>query len=110
GWKSIFYFLELYSSVMFLLMFKFLFETSQYFHRFSLISTVKRYQTMLLNKDCLRFLIVGGLVFSLIALFSIVSPFYIQTILQYSSKKFGYITLLLGIAWFGGSTTNRLAL
>ncbi len=110
GWKSIFYFLGTYSAVMFLLMFKFLFETSQYFHGFSLISTVKRYQTMLLNKECLKFLIIGSLVFSLISLFGVISPFFIQTILQYSSNEFGYITLFLGIAWFAGSMTNRFTL
>ncbi len=110
GWKSIFYFLGMYSVVIFLLMFKFLFETSQYFHVFSLTSTIKRYQTMLLNKECIKFLIIGGLIFSLIALFGVLSPFFIQTILQYSAKKFGYITLFLGVAWFAGSMTNRFTL
>jgi DHA1 family bicyclomycin/chloramphenicol resistance-like MFS transporter len=110
GWKSIFYFLGFYSVFMFLLMFKFLFETSQHFHGFSLMSTVKRYQTMLIHKEYMRFLITGGLVFSVIALFSVVSPFFIQTVLQYSAKEFGYITLLLGVAWFVGSMTNRFTL
>lgn len=110
GWKSIFYCLGIYSLVMFLFMVKFLVETSQHFHEFSLRSTMGRYQAMLMHREYFNFLILGGLVFSIIALFSVVSPFFVQVILQYSAKAFGYLTLCLGVAWFAGSMTNRFTL
>lgn len=93
-----------------LLAFILLFETSQYRHPFSLPLVIKRYQTMIINKEYLNYIMIGGLLFSIINLFSIVSPFFIQTILRYSAKEFGYLTLLLGMTWFMGSMLNRFIL
>lgn len=110
GWKGIFYFLGIYSSMILLLAFILLFETSQYRHPFRLSLIIKRHQAMLIHKEYLNYIMIGGLLFSIINLFSIVSPFFIQTILHYSAKEFGYFTLLLGMAWFMGSMLNRFIL
>ncbi|HEV2614572.1 MAG TPA: multidrug effflux MFS transporter [Gammaproteobacteria bacterium] len=107
GWKANFYFLGSYSAVGFLLILFFLPETSTHRHRFHLGDIFQRNLTILSNRMYIRNVIMNGLLYSILILFSTVGPFLIQTVLHYSAIQFGHIALLIGLAWFLGTMTNR---
>ncbi|EKD54989.1 MAG: hypothetical protein ACD_60C00029G0016 [uncultured bacterium] len=107
NWQASFYFLSIYSGLIFLLMLIFLPETSQHRHSFRLVQIFLRYKQILFHKEYAAGLIINGMLYSFIVLFSIVGPFLIQTVLHYSAIEFGHIALLMGLAWFLGMITNR---
>ncbi len=110
GWKANFYFLGIYSAITLILAQVFLFETSQYQHPFALLSIVKRYRAMLFNRDYLSCILIGGFLFSVIALFGVIGPFFIQSVLHFTAAQFGRISLIMGLAWFLGAMMNRFIL
>ena len=107
GWQASFYFLGFYSLIIFILVYFCLPETSQYRHAFHVGQIISRYQTVLFNSKYVVGLILNGMLYSLIIIFSVVGPFLIQTVLHYSAIQFGQISLLMGLAWFLGTMTNR---
>jgi DHA1 family bicyclomycin/chloramphenicol resistance-like MFS transporter len=110
GWKANFYFLGIYSVIVFVLALLFLFETSKQRHPFYLSSMLKRYRNMLVHREYVNYVMTGSLLFSLITLFGIAGPFFIQTVLHYSAAAFGQFTLVMGVAWFLGVMSNRFML
>lgn len=110
GWKASFYFLVYYSLTMLLLSRIFLFETSTQQHPFRLSPMIHRYYRMLCNKEYVMSITLAGLLFSLITLFGVIGPFFIQTVLHYSAAQYGQLTLLMGLAWFLGTSSNRFML
>lgn len=110
GWKANFYFLGAYSFITLVLAHFFLLETSLYRHPFKLLGIVKRYRAMLFHQEYLTNILIGGFLFSVIALFGVVGPFFIQTVLNYSAAQFGRLSLMMGLAWFLGAMMNRFIL
>ena len=110
GWQANFYFLAVYSSIFFLLALRYLPETSLHYHPFHLGKILLRYRQILFHWDFLSGVFINGILYSFIILFSIVGPFLIQNVLHYSAIEFGHIALLMGLAWFLGTTTNRFTL
>lgn len=110
GWQANFYFLGVYSIVIFVLTFVFLPETSQHYHPFHLGQIVSRYIQILFHWKFSAGLLINGLLYSIIILFSIVGPFLIQNVLHYSAVQFGHVALLMGLSWFMGAMTNRFLL
>lgn len=110
GWKANFYFLTIYSLFGFLLALFFLPETSQHRHVFKLKDILVRYLNILTHPEFFTGLLIDGLLYSVIILFSIVGPFLIQQVLHYSPIQFGRISLLMGLAWFLGTMGNRFLL
>ena len=108
GWKANFYFLGLYGIAAFIMVFLFLPETSRHRHPFSIREILTRNKTILLHPKFLNNVMVCSLLYSLLILFAVTSPFIIQNALHFSVTQFGYIALLIGIAWFLGAMTNRI--
>jgi Bcr/CflA subfamily drug resistance transporter len=107
GWKSNFYFLALYIFMTGLMIYFYLPETSKHRHSFHIINILKRYKEIMSNLSYLSYLIMNGLLYSLIILFTVGGPFLIQTEMHYSAIQFGNIALMLGGAWFLGTMTNK---
>lgn len=108
GWQASFYFLAVYSTLIFILTLLYLPETSQHKHAFHLTQIVQRYQQILFHKEYIFGLLINGILYSLVILFGIVGPFLIQIVLHYSPVQFGHVALLMGLAWFLGTMTNRI--
>ncbi|TAK77231.1 MAG: Bcr/CflA family efflux MFS transporter, partial [Gammaproteobacteria bacterium] len=106
-WQANFYFLGIYCLLSFTLIAFYLPETSIHRHPFHLMQILARYKQILQNKDFLIGLMINGILYSMIILFSIVGPFLIQTVLHYSAVEFGHVALLTGLAWFVGTMINR---
>jgi len=107
GWKANFYFLTGYSVLAFTAIALFMPETSQFRHPFNMVSLVKRYTEFLSHWKYTSGVMINSLLYSLAIIFSIVGPFLIQGVLHYSPLEFGYVALIIGLAWFLGATTNR---
>lgn len=107
GWKSNFYFLALYTLLMSLIVYFYLPETSQHRHAFYICDVFKRYKRILSNKTYLSALLMNGSLYSLIIIFTVAGPFLIQTQMHYTAIQFGNMALLLGVAWFLGTMTNK---
>jgi MFS transporter, DHA1 family, multidrug resistance protein len=107
GWKSNFYFLAGYSTLIFIVSLVYLPETTLFKHPFLLKETLKRYTGMLGNTVFLSGLLMDGLLYSLLILFSVIGPFLVQKQLGYSSIVYGHVSLLLGFSWFLGNILNR---
>lgn len=110
GWKANFYFLAIYSSITFILIFLFVPETSQHRHSFHPYEIFQRYLQIIFHWKYFSGLLIDSLLYSIIILFGIVAPFLIQTVLHYTPVEFGHMTLMMGLAWFLGSMTCRCIL
>lgn len=110
GWKANFYFLGLYSLSTLVLALFFLFETSPHRHPLGVSPILRRYASLLRQREYVHCIVTGGLLFSLITLFGIMGPFFIQTVMHYTAIQFGRLTLCMGLAWFLGAMTNRFLL
>jgi DHA1 family bicyclomycin/chloramphenicol resistance-like MFS transporter len=107
GWQACFYFLAIYSIIVFILSLIFIPETSQHKHPLHLLKILARYREMIMHWEYTKTVFTNGLLYSLIILFAIVGPFLIQNVLHYSAIDFGHIALLVGLAWFMGTVFNR---
>lgn len=110
GWQSNFYFLIIYSVIIFILSLLYLPETSKHYQPFHARKIILRYRQILSHHQFISGILTNGVLYSLIILFSIVGPFLIQTVMGYSAVQFGHIALLMGLAWFLGTMTNRFLL
>src|SRR5262249_8244830 len=54
--------------------------------------------------------LVLALMYSYIAVFSMVAPFLVQVVLRYPASAYGWIGLGMGVAWFAGNSVNRALL
>ncbi len=107
GWYASFYFLGIYSAIVFGLNLMLLTETIIIKHQFNHKELVVWYWRLLKDKNYLLGLICLGLLYSMLVLFGVVAPFLIQDVLHYSAVQFGHMALLTGFAWFLGNITNR---
>ncbi|MBA2654958.1 MAG: multidrug effflux MFS transporter [Gammaproteobacteria bacterium] len=110
GWQSNFYFLTLYSVVMFLLVLIYMPETSAYRHSFHIAEILKRYKKIIFSRQFVAGLLMNGVLYSFVIIFGIVGPFLIQVVMGYSAIEFGRVALLMGVAWFMGTMSNRFLL
>ena len=110
GWQANFYFLFIYSLIGFLLVLFYMPETSVHRHPFSAKIIFSNAKEILSDRDYVRGLISNGLLYSVIILFAVVAPFIIQNVLHFSAVQFGHVALLIGVAWFFGSLTNRVTI
>jgi Bcr/CflA subfamily drug resistance transporter len=110
GWQASFYFLFVYSLIGLLLVLFYLPETSEHRHHFSLATILGNAKEIFSCPEYVRGLLSNGLLYSIIILFAVVSPFLIQNLLRFSAIQFGHMALCIGTAWFLGSLTNRFTI
>lgn len=107
GWTSSFYLLAFYGLAVFLLAIRYLPETNQRPIALNVSSILNSYRLTLTHKVFLGSIFGMAIVYSIITIFSIVAPFLIQDVMQYSPIAYGNIALIMGIAYFLGSFFNR---
>jgi DHA1 family bicyclomycin/chloramphenicol resistance-like MFS transporter len=107
GWKSNFYFLFLYTVITGLIFYLYVPETSKHRHTFHIIDILKRYKIILTHPDYITTVLMNGLLYSIIIVFTIIGPFLIQVDMNYTAIEFGKMALLVGLFWFLGTMTNR---
>lgn len=108
NWKGSFYFLAVYTIILCAAVCVYLPETNQFKKSFKLKNMVNDYKIILSSKQFVGSALCLATGYSLIVVFSVISPFLIQNDMGYSPVCFGHCALLMGFGCLLGSIINRL--
>jgi MFS family permease len=109
GWKSNFYFLGGLSLLFLILEILYSGESLKYYHEFKLKSIAQTYSTILKSADFTLGIVILGICFGLVVVYSLSSPFIVERVFGYSAITTGYSSLLSGLAvMIGGITAKSL--
>lgn len=109
GWKSNFYFLGGLSLVFLILELIYSGESLKYYQPFKLKSIAATYKGMLQTADFTLGLLIIGICFGIVIVYSLSSPFIIERVLGYSAITTGYSSLLSGFSlMIGGIIAKSL--
>lgn len=110
GYQASFIFIFIYALILLLIVSLSMDETLNTKHPFSFVSMINRYKTILGHKNYLMGTLFVSLLFGYATVFSALGPFIYQNKLNFSPVEYGYIALLIGLAWFSGNLSNRFML
>ena len=102
GWRSNFYFLGGLSLLFLILELLYSGESIKNFHPFKIKSIAQTYTGMLKTADFTLGLIIIGICFGMVIIYSLSSPFIIERVLGYSAITTGYSSLLSGFSLMTG--------
>lgn len=102
GWRSNFYFLGGLSLVFLVLELIYSGESLKHYHPFKLKSIAETYKGMLKTPDFTLGLLIIGICFGIVVVFSLSSPFIIERVLGHSAITTGYTSLLSGLSLMTG--------
>ena len=108
SWQANFSFILIYLSILFLLYFFLFKETLTEKKKFSFNLLFHNTKTVFKSFSFVKSILLAGSVYSYVAIFSVVGPFYIQNILNKSAIFNGYIALSIGVFWFIGNLFSRI--
>ncbi len=109
GWRSNFYFLGVLSLLFLVLELIYSGESLKYFHPFKRKMIVQTYSGMLKATDFTLGLVIIGVCFGLVVVYSLSSPFIIESVFGYSAVTTGYSSLLSGFSiMIGGIIAKSL--
>jgi hypothetical protein len=110
GWRSSFYALSIYSILLFIAQLIYCGETLAYPIKLTVQSVLKNYKTILSAKDFISGILILGISYALIMLFSLSSAFIIKNKFGYSAVMVGYASLIAGVAWMSGGLVGKALL
>lgn len=102
GWRSNFYFLGGLSLAFLILEIIYSGESLKYYQSFKLKSIAATYKAMLQTADFTLGLLIIGICFGIVIVYSLSSPFIIERVLGYSAITTGYSSLLSGFSLMTG--------
>jgi MFS family permease len=102
GWKSNFYFLGVLSLAFAILELVYSGESLKHYQPFKLKSIVETYSGMLRTADFTLGLVIIGICFGIVIVYSLSSPFIIERVLGYTAITTGYSSLLSGFSLMTG--------
>lgn len=102
GWRSNFYFLGALSLVFLILELIYSGESLKHYHPFKLKIITQTYSSMLKTADFTLGLLIIGICFGIVVVYSLSSPFIIERVLGYSAITTGYSSLLSGFSLMTG--------
>jgi len=102
GWRSNFYALAVYGLLLLVLQWAFSGETIREKIPLSISHVLDNYRTILSARDYNYGILMLGLCYATIMLFSLTGPFVIEHVMHFSPVVAGYVSLLLGLAWMCG--------
>lgn len=110
GWRSVFWFLAILGIAVLIISLLLIRETLHKENRSNIdLEMFKRYFIILLNKNFLRYMLVGAAGVSICFSFFSISPFIIMSLLHISQQDFGYYFAVFGIVLIlGGILSGRL--
>jgi len=107
GWRSNFYALAIYGLLLFVLQALFSGETIRERIPLSHRDVMENYRNILSAKDYNYGILMLGLAYAMIMLFSLAGPFVIEHEMHFSPVVAGYVSLLLGLAWMCGGFLGK---
>jgi multidrug resistance protein len=107
GWRSNFYFLAIYGVLLFILQLIFFGETVRKRIPLNVASIGASYKTLFHANDFIFGIVLLGVSYAMIMLFSLSGPFIIEHRMGYSPIVMGYVSLILGFAWMCGGFISK---
>jgi DHA1 family bicyclomycin/chloramphenicol resistance-like MFS transporter len=107
GWRSSFYALSIYSMLLFIAQLIFCGETLKNPVILTFRSVIKSYKSILSANDFISGILILGISYALIMLFSLSSAFIIKNKFGYSAVMVGYASLIAGLAWMSGGLIGK---
>jgi Bcr/CflA subfamily drug resistance transporter len=107
GWRAPFYFLFGYGVMLLLLIGFLLPETNTNPRPWRMRQLMADCKTMLSSRQFVAYVLMAGLIYSMIIIFNVLGPFLVQDVLGFNAIVYGHLALCLGAAWFIGNTMNR---
>ena len=107
GWRASFYFLTFYALLILGLIAFLLPET--HLERFSIHpkAVASKYASLLRLRPFIGGSLCIGMLYSMMIIFNVIGPFFIQGVLGYSPISYGHIAFILGVFAFLGIFANR---
>jgi len=107
GWRSNFYALAVYSFLLFFAQLIFSGETVKIRLKMNFQPVFKSYSTILSAPDFISGILLLGISYAMIMLFSLSGAFIIEHKMGYSSIVAGYASLIMGFAWMCGGFAGK---
>lgn len=107
NWQANFYFFGTYG-VLILIYMIWLTETHTQLLPLCLKHICQSIKMMLTHKLFLLYSVLCSLTYAFLVVFNMIAPFLIEDVMRYSVLQYGYIALLLGLAYFLGNLSNRI--
>jgi MFS family permease len=102
GWRSNFYFLGILSLLFLFLELMYSGESLKYFHPFKLKTITQTYKGKIKTPDFTLGIIILGISFGMVVVYSLSSPFIIEKVMGFSSITTGYSSLMSGLSLMTG--------
>jgi DHA1 family bicyclomycin/chloramphenicol resistance-like MFS transporter len=102
GWRSNFYFLGFLSLLFLFLELIYSGESLKYFHPFKLKTITQTYKGKIKTPDFTLGIIILGISFGMVVVYSLSSPFIIEKVMGFSSITTGYSSLMSGLSLMTG--------
>lgn len=108
NWQADFYFFSAYGAFVFAAALIALPETLHNSLKMRPANIFATLKTIVTHHVFMLASLIGMLLYAILVLFNVISPFYIQNILHYSPVVYGNIALLMGLSYFIGNGINRM--
>lgn len=108
SWQADYYFFSVYGALAFIASMIALPETLQHslkMHPAKIFGTIK---TIITHHVFMLAALIGMLLYAILILFNVISPFFIQNILHCSPVTYGNIAFFMGFSYFIGNSINRI--
>ena len=102
NWRANFYFLGIYSVLIFICEIFYSGETLKIFSKFRVKNVLSSYKVLLTTPDFLVGMGMAGISFGIVMIYNLSGAFILEHHMGYSPVTAGYAALVLGIAWMGG--------
>jgi len=107
GWRSNFYALSVYGVLLIVALLIFSGETLKIRMPMNFSSVFKSYATILSARDFISGIMILGISYAMIMLFSLTGAFIIEHKMGFSAIVAGYVALFLGFAWMCGGFISK---
>lgn len=108
GWQSTFALQVIQALIVLLFAICTFTETNNKLIQFNLTAISKTYLTILTHRVFIGSILCMSIMYSLLVIFNVISPFLIQDLLHYSALEYGHIALIIGGAYLLGTLLNRI--
>lgn len=102
SWRANFYFLGIYSGLIFICEIFYSGETLNTFSKFKIKNVLSSYKVLLSTPAFLVGMSMAGVSFGIVMIYGLSGAFILEHRMGYSPVAAGYAALALGIAWMGG--------
>ena len=107
NWKACFYFLTLYTFLIYVLCLLYFKETKLQKSSLDIKNLTTNLKKVSSHPIIIGSIITGGISYSIMTIFNVMGPFIIQAQLHYTAAQYGHCALILGCFWLMGNMASR---